>query len=238
MRRCLITGASSGIGAAIAARFRTAGYLVVGLQRHGPGVQVDLGNLSAILPAWQQALEQLGGAPDVVVLNAGRSLYGSYHMVSDQDLVDLVNLLLVSPLLIAREAIRALLLKEGKGHLLFIGSQAALPGARDPGNSLYAACKGGLHAIVGPLAREYGPCIRVNAIAPGDVDTPLAERSLNRMATAMGRSLDTVREEVASLAPLRRFVRPEEIAEAALFLDQCEAMNGAVLNCSAGRSAH
>jgi 3-oxoacyl-[acyl-carrier protein] reductase len=237
-RSSIITGASSGIGQAIASAFAREGFNVLGMQRRKPGIAVDFHNLDEITPAWASAMECLGEPPEILVLNAGNSMGGAFEQTVPEDLLRLTRLLFIAPMLLAREAISSWKAASLPGHIVFIGSQAGLPGASQPFNAAYSACKAGIHGIVGPLAAEFGPKIRVNAVAPGDVLTPLAERSIAQRAARTGASIEELQKGVASLAALKRWVEPSEIAEAVLFLHRCAAMTGAVINVSAGRSIH
>jgi 3-oxoacyl-[acyl-carrier protein] reductase len=121
---------------------------------------------------------------------------------------------------------------------VFIGSQAALPGARHPGEVAYTASKGGIHSVIGPLATEYGPLIRVNGIAPGHIATSAEFKLVAETARRTGRTSRQVRRDVTSSTPINRWIRPREIAEAVMFLEACVAMSGAIINVSGGSSAH
>lgn len=237
MRAALVTGCSAGIGKAIADRLRADGYRVVGVQRRGPGIQADLRDHRVIPGAWRSVLDELGGPPRLVVLSAGRSLVGRLIDLSVDDFVSLMTLNLISTVLFAREALRTWVERGLRGHLVFIGSQAALPGARQAGEVAYTASKGAIHSIIGPLASEYGPLIRVNGVAPGHVATA-AELVLLASMDGTGRSVRDLKREVASSTPIRRWIRPREVADAVMFLEACGAMSGAIINVSGGSSAH
>lgn len=235
-RRCIVTGASAGIGHAIHVRLERAGYEVVGMQRNPPGIPVDLRDTSAIAHAWQRAIETLGGAPDLLVLNAGVSVDAPFTDTSVQLLIDVLQLNVVAALAVAREAV-VTWRHEGKvGHIVFIGSQAALPGAKHTGNVAYTASKGAIHAIVGPLAAECGPEIRVNCVAPGDVPTATEMLALRQRAEKEGVTLELLWTNISAKAALKRWVEADEVADAVIFLDCCRAMTGAIINVSAGAS--
>ena len=108
---------------------------------------------------------------------------------------------------------------------MFIGSQAALPGANHPGDVAYTASKGGIYSVIGPLASEYGPLIRVNGVAPGHVATTSEFNLMARSATNTGRSFRDVKRQITSSTPLKRWMRPREIAEAVVLLDSCCAIS-------------
>lgn len=238
MRTSLVTGCSAGIGRAIANRLRLNGYRVIGVQRRGPGIPADLRNYRAIPKIWQAVLDELGCAPQLVVLNAGKCVVGRLTNLSPDDCLAMLELNLISPLLLAREVLATWVDNQLPGHLVFIGSQAALPGANHPGEVAYTAAKGGIHSIIGPLASEYGPLIRVNGVAPGDVATAAEFRLVAEAAGRAGRSFREFKRDITFSTPIRRWIRPREIAEAVMFLETCAAMSGAIINVSGGSSAH
>jgi 3-oxoacyl-[acyl-carrier protein] reductase len=169
------------------------------------------------------------------VLNAGSSREGPFVDIEPDDLTSCYHLNVFGALILAREALRYWTAEKRPGHIVIIGSQAALPGARQA-DVLYAASKGAMHATVGPLAREYGPLVRVNCVAPGDVATDAELDLASRARPDVDPKL--VWREVAARSALRRWVRPDEVADAVRFLDQCSAMTGAIINVSGGASVH
>ena len=232
-----VTGASYGIGLAIADALRQAGYAVVTLQRSGGDVDCDFYQAGDIGQAWSAA-EKLSGPPDLMVLNAGACVDDDFVNTHLSTLKSTFALNVFSPMLLARLAIRSWQSQSKMGHIIFIGSQAALPGARQTGNTLYTAAKGALHALIGPLAWECGPAIRINCIAPGDVMTPGEERSLQARSDKTGTQVAALVALTAENTALKRWVRPEEVAQAVVFLEQCGAMTGTLLNLSAGSCIH
>jgi NAD(P)-dependent dehydrogenase (short-subunit alcohol dehydrogenase family) len=236
-RFCIVTGASSGIGQAIARGLQDHGYRILGMQRTGAGINVDLSDIDALPRVWTQVIAD-HGLPDTVVLNAGASLELPFIETQIQTARRLIELNLVATLVLAQQAIGSWAAANHPGHIIIIGSQAALPGAKQIGNVFYTASKGALHAAIGPLAMEHGPRVRVNCIAPGDVETTAEIAELQRKAGRLGTTLAQLQGEVATRAALRRWVRAEEIAQAVMFLDRCEAMTGAIVNVSCGTSVH
>jgi len=235
-RTAVVTGCSRGIGAAIANRLRLYAYSVIEIQRTSSDVSADLGQWQKAPDAWARAMELAPHGIDLLVLNAGASCDGTFVEVEPDDVTRCFNLNVFGALMLAREALRYWTAAHRPGHIVMIGSQAALPGTREA-NVLYAASKGAMHAAMGPLAREYGPLIRVNCVAPGDVAT-----DTERMLVARARGDDVEPEsawrEVAARSALGRWVQADEIADAVLFLEQCAAMTGAILNVSCGASIH
>jgi len=206
------------------------------MQRSAGEVRCDFEDVSGVGDAWIRVMEALGGkAPDLVVLNAGVCLNETLLRGTDADNLRIFQVNVLSPLAVARHAAASWNDSHQRGHLIFVGSQAALPGARQTGAAAYAASKGAVHALVGPLAAELGPAVRVNAVAPGDVATANELALVTRGCSGPLRS-DAIRAS-ARRSPLGRWVTPEEVAQAVLFLDRCEGMNAAILNVSGGTSA-
>lgn len=232
-----VTGASYGIGLAIADALRQADYAVVTLQRSGGDVDCDFYQAGDMDQAWSAA-EKLTGPPDLMVLNAGACIDDDFINTHLSTLESNFALNVFSPMLLARLAIRSWQVQGRMGHVIFIGSQAALPGARHTGNTVYTAAKGALHALIGPLAWECGPTIRINCIAPGDVMTPGEEKSLQARSGKTGTQVQALIALTAENTALKRWVRPEEVAQAVVFLERCEAMTGTLLNLSAGACIH
>ena len=232
-----VTGASYGIGRAIADALREAGYTVVTLQRSGGDVACDLYQAKKIEQAWQAA-EKIKGMPDLLILNAGACIDDEFVNTQLPALQATFALNVFSPMLLARLAIRSWQEHQRAGHIIFIGSQAALPGAKQTGTTLYTAAKGALHAIIGPLAWECGQTIRINCVAPGDVMTPGEEKSLQIRSNKTGTDVTELIALAAKNTVLKRWVKPEEVAQAVLFLEHCTAMTGTILNLSAGATIH
>ena len=240
MRNAVVTGASSGIGKAAAERLRHEGYRVVTMQRRlggaGLDVQFDFARPECVPGAWERALSLLGQPPDLLVLNAGRECVGPITDVSLPEVLDTHIVNQVSPLVLVAEAFRTWRRERTPGHVVLVLSQVALPGGAQAKNAVYVATKSGLAGAAAALAKEGAPTIRVNSIAPGDVDTPLARVALRKVSLGAKRSVRDLRRDIAGLAALGRWVTAEEIVEGLLFLERCKAVTGAVLNISGGRT--
>ncbi|MCC5843016.1 MAG: SDR family oxidoreductase [Verrucomicrobia bacterium] len=222
----LITGAADGIGAAIAARFAEAGADLVLLDvqaeanaalaqtlaaRHGVRtlpLTADVSSSDAVNAAVEEAFRAFDRV-DILVNNAAVAISGDPASMPDADWDRVISTNLSS----AFRLIRAVLpgMKERQaGCILNIASTQA---HRSWENwTAYAAAKGGLLAMTTQLAGQLGPFnIRVNAISPGAIDTPMNERRV----AAEGEQL---REEWARMHALGRTGTPREVADAALFL--------------------
>ncbi|TFL17192.1 SDR family oxidoreductase [Jannaschia formosa] len=229
-RTALVTGASRGIGAAIAAALAQAGAEVIGVGTRieadpPPGLRprdCDLSDRAAI----DALLRDLDGTRiDILVNNAGtiRRAPAAEHPTEDWDAVMAVNL--DAPFLLSR-ALGAKMVARGRGHIVNVASVLSQQGGLTvPG---YAASKGALANLTRALANEWAPLgVNVNAVAPGYVATD------NTAAL----QVDPDRE-AALLAriPLGRWLRPEEIAGPVVFLcsDAASAIHGTVLAVDGG----
>jgi len=217
----LVTGAGSGIGQATALAFEAAGASVVAMdlsdeelaERDAVAPAVgDVRRRDDVAAAVALARERFGGL-DVVVANAAVSIYEEFEQESEETIDLILDTNLKGALLCAQLAIPELR-RRGGGSIVFVSSVQAYLAL--PGCVPYAAAKAGLVGAAHALAPEVGRHgIRVNAIAPGTIDTPMLQRDLSGMnleeAAAFRRSV----EEANALG---RIARPEEIAAIVVFL--------------------
>jgi 3-hydroxybutyrate dehydrogenase len=221
-RAALVTGAASGIGAAVAARLVKEGVDVLSVDLRpadgGPGVPftADLTTREGNRAAVDAALERFGRL-DIVVPNAG---FQHVSPVADfpEDRWDaLLAILLTSPFLLAKYAWPALV-ASGRGRFVVIASAHAL--AASPFKAGYVSAKHGVIGLVRTLALEGADVgITTSAVCPAYVRTPLVEAQITSQAAAHGISEDEVLERVM-LAPqaVKRLVEPDEVAEMVAFL--------------------
>jgi NAD(P)-dependent dehydrogenase (short-subunit alcohol dehydrogenase family) len=217
---CVVTGAASGIGAATCARFAEEGATVVGADLvESPGVdlavQVDVTDEMAVQALYAQVREQFG-AVHVLFNNAGISPPDDVGVLETSlaawQRVQDVNLR--SVFLCCKHGIPHLL-ESGGGSVVNTASFVAVMGAATSQIS-YTASKGAVLALSRELAVQFARSgVRVNALCPGPVDTPLLRELYSRDAEAAQRRLVHV--------PMGRFARVEEIANAVLFLASDEA---------------
>ena len=225
----VITGSSSGIGAATARLFARNGFNVVinfsrdpapanavadecrGLGAEALVVQANVAD-DQQCRALAQAVEQKWGRCDALVNNAGTTKFvaaGNLEGLSAQDFHDIYSVNVIG----AYQMIRALapLMKQNPGAgVVNISSVAAVMGV---GSSVaYMASKGALNAMTFGLARALGPEIRVNAIGPGMVETPWLQNGLG------AEQYDARRQAYRSATPLAETIQPEDVADAAYWL--------------------
>jgi NAD(P)-dependent dehydrogenase (short-subunit alcohol dehydrogenase family) len=225
----LVTGAGSGIGRSAALALAAAGASVVATDLASEGLEETVGAIEAagakaasvlgdvrvradVAAAVEAARSRFGGL-DVVLANAAVSVYEEFEHQSEETIDLVLDTDLKGALLCAQLAIPELR-RRGGGSIVFVSSVQAY--VTLPGCVPYAAAKAGLVAAARALAPEVGRFgIRVNAIAPGTIDTPMLHRDLS----GMGREeADRFLGQVADANALGRIGSPEEIADVVVFL--------------------
>jgi len=226
----VITGASQGIGAALVKGFLGRGYGVVANSRSiapsaSPHVLTVAGDIADPETADRMvgaALDRFGRI-DTVVNNAGIFIPKPFLDYSEADFATLVSVHLGGFLHLSQRA-AAWMLRQGSGHIVNMTTSLAYqPQAAAP-SALVALTKGGLEAATRALAIEYvGKGIRVNAVSPGPVRTPMHRPEAY--------------DFLATLSPMGRLGTVEEVVDAVLYLETASYVTGEILHLDGGAHA-
>lgn len=235
MKTVLITGGTGGIGEALVRAFSKAGYhAAFGYYKNREKAErlaretgalplsADLREADRCLDFFDEALKGLGRI-DTLIHCAGLDWQGLISDMTVGEWDSLMNLNLRSAFILSREALKHMH-QSGGGSILLISSIQAASGASC--ESAYAAGKAGLTGLARSLAREWGPSgIRVNCLAPGVIDAGMMDAFSSEDKEALRLS-----------TPLQRLGRPEDVAEAALFLsgEKASFITGQVIGVDGG----
>ena len=219
----VVTGGSSGIGAAAVARFRREGCTVTDLSRHPSpgGLTCDVGDRAQV----EAAFSQIGRA-DVVINNAGVSFRHRALEITPDEWQQGLRTNLTGVFNVAQVAGRLMLDDDG-GVIINMASTNALVG--HPFYADYNATKAAVLALTRSLALEWAPAVRVNAVCPGYVMTPMQEAEYTPEMIA----------QVNAKIPLGRHARPEELAALLAFMacDEAAYMTGSAVVMDGGETA-
>jgi NAD(P)-dependent dehydrogenase (short-subunit alcohol dehydrogenase family) len=238
-KRVLITGGASGIGAATAARFLEEGSAVCILDRDARArerirkelpdlaetLDADVSNLAQVETAIEDAARIMGGL-DVVVNNAGISIRHNFLEITPEEWAKVIAVNLTGVFYVAQTAARHMV-RHGGGVILQTASTNGLVG--QPFYADYNATKAGVIELTKSMALELAPKIRVCAVAPGYVLTPMQRAEYT----------DEMLEEVNRKVPLGRHAKPEEIAALFAFLasDDAAYITGQVFTIDGAETA-
>lgn len=245
-RIALVTGSRRGIGRAIALTLAREGYHIVvndheidvhaeetaaGVREAGGEallVEADVSKTEAIKAMFDKAIKHFGRL-DVLVNNAATWTWTDFMAIEEAEWDKMLAVDLKGPFLCAQEAARQMIAQKSGGAIVNLSS---VHRARCwPQDTVYGICKAGIVRLTESMAYELGPHgIRVNAIAPGYIDSRLPDPA----GPPIGRPVHT--ESVIPVTPLRRIGLPEDIAEAAAFLvsDRASFITGQCLTVDGG----
>jgi 2-hydroxycyclohexanecarboxyl-CoA dehydrogenase len=238
-RIALVTGGASGIGAATARRLAAEGARVavadvneagarsVASEIDGTALRMDVTDVESV-----RAGVAAVGDVDVLVNNAGTDRF-SFFVNTDEELWDFVLAVNLRGTIAVTHAVLDGMQKRGRGAIVNVASEAGRVGSQ--GSVVYSAAKGGVIAFTRAVAREssrYG--VRVNAVAPGPIDTPL----LNAAPEQLGEIGERLKAGMIAATSMRRIGQPEEVAAAIAFLacDDASFVTGQTINVSGGLS--
>ena len=242
----VITGAGSGIGAACAALLAADGVQLVLIGRRAAPLQqlaAQYGGLalagdaadSTLWPDWLAHIRQRFGAIDGLLCCAGGLGMGSALDTDDAAWQAAMRANLDTAFVAARACLPDLM--ASRGAMVLLASIASL--AAGPEVCGYTTAKHALIGLTRSLARDYGPHgVRVNAVCPGWVKTPMADDEMQPLMQQYGDSLDEAYARVTADVPLRRTAAPEEIASICRFLlsEQASIITGAAILADGGSS--
>jgi meso-butanediol dehydrogenase / (S,S)-butanediol dehydrogenase / diacetyl reductase len=216
-KRVVVTGGSSGIGEATVRRFRDEGAEVVSVALDGE-IECDVADPQQVEAAFEQI-----GALDVLVANAGISIRSPFLDIREEDWQRVLDVNLGGVFRCAQQAARRM----DTGVILMTASTNGLSGHENYAD--YNASKAGVILLARTMARELAPRIRVNAVCPGYVLTPM------QRAEYTDEMLAAVNEDI----PLKRHAEPEEVAALFAFLasDDAAYITGAAIAIDGGETA-
>jgi len=238
-KRVIVTGGTTGIGAALARRFLAEGARVAVWGRNPdnvksiaaelPGlsdaVAVDVADAEGVDRAFPRALERLGGI-DVLICNAGISIRSSFTDIPREEFDRVMRVNVNGVFYVSQLAARHMLEQEKGGAILMTASTSGVTAYRYYAD--YNASKGALLAMMRTMAVELAPRVRVNAVNPGYTMTPMqeAEYSPEMLAAVNG------------IIPMKRHARPEELASLYVYLasDEAAYATGAVFTLDGAES--
>jgi NAD(P)-dependent dehydrogenase (short-subunit alcohol dehydrogenase family) len=245
-RVALVTGAASGIGSACALRFAQEGARVAGIDasdRRDDSWQeaeriasashfavADVRDEAALAAAIAAVAAQLGRI-DILVNSAGVAGGGPVHLMSVEEWNRVLDVNLKGTFLACKHVI-PVMMTQGRGSIVNIASVEGLEASE--GGSAYNASKAGVVLLTRNMAMDYARRgIRVNAICPGFIDTPMLRQVMDLPG------LEPFFERIVEAHQLRRLGRPEEVANAALFLacDESSFVTGHALAVDGGFTA-
>jgi NAD(P)-dependent dehydrogenase (short-subunit alcohol dehydrogenase family) len=237
----LVTGAATGIGRAVAARFAAEGANVVLFGLGGPDLNAaarDCGGVAVEGDVTRgadiaAAIDACGGQLDIVVNAAGLIALDSPGRINDEIWRCVFAVNVEGPMAVCRAALKHLI--AARGCVVNVASVAAFNPS--PNTTAYAASKSALVSYTRSLAHAHGADgVRANCVAPGWVHTPMSDMEMRLAAEASGTTPEVEYEALAARIALRRVAIPAEIAACCLFLasDDASFVTGAVLIADGG----
>ena len=232
----LVTGASRGIGRAIAERLADDGFFVVGtatsdagadsisdyLGENGKGIKLDVADVESIAEVVKTVNDKFG-APTVLVNNAGITRDNLLMRMKDDEWDDIINTNLTSVFRMSKAVLRGMM-KAKTGRIINISSVVGFTG--NAGQANYAAAKAGMVGFAKSMAKEVGSRnITVNTVAPGFIDTDMTKELS-----------DDIKNALLASIPLSRLGEAKEIAHTVAFLASAGAgyITGETLHVNGG----
>lgn len=247
-RHALVTGGGSGVGRAIALALAGAGIDVTICGRREAelakvaeengrifGIAADVTDEAAMTSLYETA-EAARGPIDIVVANAGMSGSAPAHKTALSDWQRTLDVNLTGSFLTVKPALAGMATRKA-GRIIFVASTAGLKGYAYV--AAYVAAKHGVVGLMRALATETARSgVTVNAVCPGFVETEMLEESIQRIIDKTGRSAEQARASLASTNPQGRFIQPEDIAAAVIWLcgNAAQSITGQTISISGGET--
>ncbi|MER9933668.1 MAG: SDR family oxidoreductase [Mesorhizobium sp.] len=247
-KHALVTGGGSGVGRAIALALAGAGIDVTICGRREAeltevagendrifGIAADVTDEAAMAALYQRA-QAARGPFDIVVANAGMAGSAPAHKTALSDWQRTLDVNLTGAFLTVKPALAGMAARK-TGRIVFIASTAGLKGYAYVAS--YVAAKHGVVGLMRALAAETAKSgVTVNAVCPGFVETEMLEESIQRIIEKTGRSVEQARSSLASTNPQGRFIQPDEVAAAVLWLcgDAAQSITGQAISISGGET--
>jgi len=247
-KHALVTGGGSGVGRAIALALAEAGINVTICGRREAelakvagesgrifGIAADVTN-EASMASLYHAAEAARGPFDIVIANAGMAGSTPANKTTLADWQKTLDVNLTGAFLTVKPALAGMAARK-TGRIIFIASTAGLKGYAYV--APYVAAKHGVVGLMRALAAETAKSgVTVNAVCPGFVETDMLEESIQRIIEKTGRSAGDARASLVSTNPQGRFIQPQEVAAAVLWLcgDAASSITGQAISISGGET--
>jgi len=247
-KHALVTGGGSGVGRAIALALAEAGINVTICGRREAelakvagesgrifGIAADVTN-EASMASLYHAAEAARGPFDIVIANAGMAGSTPANKTTLADWQKTLDVNLTGAFLTVKPALAGMAARK-TGRIIFIASTAGLKGYAYV--APYVAAKHGVVGLMRALAAETAKSgVTVNAVCPGFVETDMLEESIHRIIEKTGRSAGEARASLVSTNPQGRFIQPQEVAAAVLWLcgDAASSITGQAISISGGET--
>jgi NAD(P)-dependent dehydrogenase (short-subunit alcohol dehydrogenase family) len=247
-KHALVTGGGSGVGRVIALTLAGAGIdvticgrreaelaKVAGESKGIFGIAADVTDEAAMASLYEAA-QAARGPFDIVVANAGMSGSAPAHKTALSDWQRTLDVNLTGAFLTVKPALAGMAARKA-GRIVFIASTAGLKGYAYV--APYVAAKHGVVGLMRALAAETAKSgVTVNAVCPGFVETEMLEDSIQRIIEKTGRSVEQARSSLASTNPQGRFIQPDEVAAAVMWLcgDAAQSITGQAISISGGET--
>ncbi len=241
---CVVTGGSLGIGLAVCELFSKHGFTVVNLDIrnfdstpfNAHWKQCDVSQVREVETAIIDVISQYGGI-DVLVCNAGMHVSATIEQTDEALLDKVLNLNIKGAYAAIKACIPSMKAKQS-GAIVVMGSDQSFVGKRN--SFAYGLTKSALASIAKTTALDYAPFnIRVNAVCPGTIETPLFHKAIDNYVARSGEKKDDVVAEEATAQPLGRLGQPSDVAELTYFLcsDKASFITGSLHAVDGGYTA-